>query len=280
MTGFSKVLLKEEGLKLHIHYKSLNARFLDLKFNMPYELQAMEEKFRKKLESSFLRGTIEVSFYIEKEKLDLPLSDLKKWITDYKKQAKALGVKEDLTMDKVLRRASQSLGAKTLTEKEKAFIYDLFVEGLGRLKEQRLKEGKSLVRVLKREIGQLRKNIIQIQKFAKENAKEIKKNWDEKVKKLQIEIEPQRFESEVVLLLDKADISEEIDRFSLHLKEFLEIVKSNENLIGKKLDFFCQELAREANTIASKAKNAELTRLSVNLKSSVEKLRQQVQNIQ
>ena len=79
---------------------------------------------------------------------------------------------------------------------------------------------------------------------------------------------------------EKGDIAEEIDRLDMHLKEFVSIMSGKSDLIGKKLDFFCQELAREANTIASKSKNAELTRLSVNLKSYVEKLRQQVQNIQ
>ena len=279
MTGFSRKTVNNSKTSLNIQTKSLNARFLEVKVGTSSELSFLEEDIRKKIKSHFVRGTIDVNIFYKKDGIDLPLKSLKKWISDYKKNAKLLGVSDDLSMSKVLKKASGE--SKTaLTAKEKKEILDLVEKALIDLKKRRLSEGKDLKAILLKEVKLVKAELLLVKAFVKKHKKVITEEWLSKFKKINVEADPKRLESEIAILLEKGDIAEEIDRLDMHLTEFVKIMSGKADLIGKKLDFFCQELSREANTIASKSKNAELTRLSVNLKSYIEKLRQQVQNIQ
>lgn len=279
MTGFSRQSLNKNNLSVNIQMKSLNARFLEVKVGLPSDLAFLEEDVRKKIKAIFVRGTVDVSIFCKKENLDLPIKNLKKWIADYKKNAKLLGVPDDLSMGTVLKKAGGEF-KESLTVSERKIVMNLIDKGLIALKKRREAEGKELKAILLKEVRAVKKELALVKEFVKKNKKVITKEWMDKFSKLQVEADPKRLEIELAILLEKGDIAEEIDRIDVHLKEFVKILSGKNDLIGKKLDFFCQELAREANTIASKSKNAELTRLSVNLKSYVEKLRQQVQNIQ
>ena len=279
MTGFARLSKENKDLNYSLQVKSLNARFLEFKFHMPPALSYLEEDFRKEFKKNFVRGTFEINFYFRKSNLEAPLKSLKPWIRQYKAMAKNLGVADDLTMTKILHKASNE-SDYSLKPQEKKLIMDAFRKVLMDLKNRRLVEGRSLKSVLQKEISAIHKEL----KLVKTEVKKIKtdthKDWKKKFKKIGLETDKSKLESEVALVLEKADITEEVDRLGIHLKEFGKIMNAQTGLKGKKLDFFCQELAREANTIASKSKSTELTRLSVNLKSNVEKLRQQVQNIQ
>lgn len=282
MTGFARVAKEQKNLNFSLQAKALNARFLEFKFYMPPALSYLEEDFRKEIKKHFSRGTFEINFYLKKSNLDLPVSSLRAWIKEYKKMAKTLGVHDDLNMSKVLQKAS-SESDYSLKPQEKKLVLDSFKKVLTELKKRRLQEGKSLKSILNKEIMGIYKDLKSVKLQMKVIQKNIKKDWSQKVKQLKLDPaghESGKIEADVSLVLEKSDITEEVDRLSIHLKEFSKIMASSMDLKGKKLDFFCQELAREANTIASKSKSADLTRLSVNLKSNVEKLRQQVQNIQ
>jgi uncharacterized protein (TIGR00255 family) len=279
MTGFSKFSLKKNKISVDVQARSLNARFLETKVGLPTELLFLEEDVRKKLKNMFGRGTIDINIFFKKESLDLPLKSLKKWASDYKKNAKIIGVQDDLTMSKVLKKAMGEL-RDSLSGRDKALILEAVDKSLSELKKRRLAEGKELKNVLLKEVKLIKQELKGIKAFVRRNKKNLSEEWREKISNSNFETDQKRLEAEVAILLEKADITEEIDRIGLHIKEFVRILSLKSEAVGKKLDFFCQELAREANTIASKSKNAELTRLSVNLKSYVEKLRQQVQNIQ
>lgn len=283
MTGFARQSVNKKNLSINIQAKSLNARFLELKVGLPSDLAYLEEDIRKKVKTLFDRGTIDLGVYFRKDSSDLPIATLKKWVKDYQKNAKILGVQDDLTMGKVLKRASGEL-KESLSVEDKKMIMSSVDKALLVLKKRREVEGKALKAVLLKEIKNVRAELLKVKDFVKKHKKVLVGEWNEKLSKIKneqgFEADTKRLEAEVAILLEKGDIAEEIDRIDIHLKEFVKIMSEKKPLIGKKLDFFCQELAREANTIASKSKNAELTRLSVNLKSYVEKLRQQVQNIQ
>lgn len=279
MTGFSRKTVNNKTASLNIQAKSLNARFLEVKIGTSSELSFLEEDIRKKIKNHFVRGTIDVNIFYKKDGMDLPLKELKVWIKEYKKNAKTLGVLDDLSMSKVMKKAA-SESRTALTSKETKSILDLVEKALLDLKKRRASEGRDLRAILLKEVKSVKAELLLVKAFVKKHKKVITEEWLGKFKKINVEADPKRLESEIAILLEKGDIAEEIDRLDMHLKEFVKIMSGTSDLIGKKLDFFCQELAREANTISSKSKNAELTRLSVNLKSYVEKLRQQVQNIQ
>jgi len=279
MTGFSRLSKDNKDYNFSLQVKSLNARFLEFKFHMPPSLSYLEEDFRKEFKKVFLRGTFEINFYFKKSNLDVPVKTLRPWIKQYKKMAKDLGVLDDLTMTKVLHKAS-SESDYSLKPQEKKIVLDSFRRVLKELQKRRLAEGRSLKGVLQKEIAGIHKELKLVKVEIKKIKAEARRDWKKKFKKIGLESDQAKLESEVALVLEKADITEEVDRIGIHLKEFTKIINAQTGLKGKKLDFFCQELAREANTIASKSKSTELTRLSVNLKSNVEKLRQQVQNIQ
>jgi len=279
MTGFARLSKENKDFNYSLQVKSLNARFLEFKFHMPPALSYLEEDFRKEFKKTFVRGTFEINFYFRKSNLDVPVKSLKPWIRQYKKFAKDLGVTDDLTMSKVLQKAS-SESDYSLKPQEKKVIMDAFKKVLAELQKRRQTEGRSLKGVLQKEISNIHKELKSVRAQVKKLKLETHKDWKKKFKSLGLESDKAKLESEVALVLEKADITEEVDRIGIHLKEFSKIMNAQAGLKGKKLDFFCQELAREANTISSKSKSTELTRLSVNLKSNVEKLRQQVQNIQ
>jgi uncharacterized protein (TIGR00255 family) len=279
MTGFSRFSKENKDSNYSLQVKSLNARFLEFKFHMPPALSYLEEDFRKEIKKTFLRGTFEINFYFKKSNLDVPLKTLKPWIAQYKKMARNLGVADDLTMTKVLYKASNE-SDYSLKPQEKKAVLDAFKKVLNELQKRRLTEGRSLKGVLQKEISNIHKELKLVKAELKKIKMDTRRDWTKKFKKIGLESDQSKLESEVALILEKADITEEVDRLGIHLKEFTKILNAKTGLKGKKLDFFCQELAREANTISSKSKSTELTRLSVNLKSNVEKMRQQVQNIQ
>ncbi len=279
MTGFSKEIVQSKSLSLNIQMRSLNARFLEVKVGLPADLTFLEEDIRKKVKEGFLRGTIDISIFCRKKDINLPIKNLKKWILDYKNNAKILGVSGDLTMGAVLKKAGEEF-KESLTAQEKKLLLDTVVKALKNLKKRRVLEGKELKLILLKDLKFINIELSRIKSFVKKNKKILSQEWRRKLDELELTVDPKRLELEVALLLEKANIAEEINRIQIYIKEFFKTLSDKTNLVGKKLDFFSQELLREANTIASKSKSADLTRLSVNLKSYVEKLRQQVQNIQ
>lgn len=279
MTGFSQVKISKKDLSANLQIKSVNSRYLDIKFNLPYELYALEEFFREKIKASFQRGSFDV--YISFLKSDTPtsLKSMKPWVKNYQAMAKDLGVKDDLSLSKVLKQM-QNINGQALAKQDLKMITESFDKLVLLLKKQRQKEGQALKKVLAKELALATKFNLEVKRKIKSFEAELKKSWKFKLDKLKVDLPKERLAAEAALLMEKADITEEIKRLDVHLKEFKSLIQSKGELLGKKLDFFCQELYRESNTIASKSKSTELTKLSVELKSSIEKIRQQVQNIQ
>lgn len=283
MTGFSQVKKEKLDFSASVQIRSVNSRYLDIKCNLPPELYFMESKIRESIQKKFKRGTFDVYLSYLNSDLNSTLSAMKDWVKKYQEAAAKLGVEDDLTLSKVLKH-SKSLGVKNLSAAKEKDLYRIIEEALKKIKEERLKEGRALKKVLSEELKVLKRELQALKKVAKANIKKIKMEGRKKIKKSQSasgsDLEKERMESDLVAALEKSDITEELKRLEIHIGEFGNLLQSKTEALGKKLDFFCQELYRESNTVSSKSKDSELTRLSVNLKSSIEKLRQQVQNIQ
>lgn len=282
MTGFAQGGVQSDRFLFSIQMKSVNGRFLDTKFNSSFELMYLEPKFRELIKARFQRGSFDIYLSFK----EFTLSDLsevdgvKSWISSYKENAKALNVTDDLTFGTVVKWGGTAFKRKELPhDVEKSLLLE-FNETLERIKVSRNLEGEGLKQELSRELENLGAELSKLHPLIKEYSKTLEIQWRSRIEKIPIEFDPERLEQEIAILLEKSDITEEVARLSLHVERFQELLDSQDPSVGKKLDFYCQELAREANTIASKAKLETLTRLSVNMKSSIEKLRQQVQNIQ
>ena len=223
MTGFARFSKEQKGLNFSLQAKSLNARFLEFKFHMPPALSYLEEDFRKEIKNHFSRGTFEINFYFKKNNSDLPVKSLKAWIKDYKKMAKDLGVGDDLTMSKVLQKAT-SEADYSLKSQEKKMVLDAFKKTLTELKKRRVQEGRSLKAVLQKEISNVYRDLKLVKIEMKSIQKNIRKDWAQKVKKLKLDSGHEKIESDVSFILEKSDITEEVDRLSIHLKEFSKII--------------------------------------------------------
>ena len=150
---------------------------------MPPALSYLEEDFRKELKKCFERGTFEINFYFKKSRLDIPLKQLRPWIRDYKKMAKDLGVAEDLTMSKVIHKATSETDY-SLKPHEKKWILDIFRTVLKELQKRRLSEGRSLKAVLLKEISNLKRELFSVKAQMRKSKKEMHRGLQTKLKNL------------------------------------------------------------------------------------------------
>lgn len=279
MTGFAQGELEDKKSRIYIKAKSVNSRYLDTKVNLSSNLFELEPELRDLVSQFISRGSVEVTVHCLDKDMGKRLKSLKSWTKNYKKLSKELEVIEDLTLDMVIKESSQTGHNKAEKEVLKS-VLKVAEAVLMDLKKERTKEGKELKKVLLAELLKSKKSFDAIKKLVSADRENITHRFNEKLKALNIEINKERFESEVALLLDKSDVTEEFDRLEVHFKEFKSLINSKDSVVGKKLDFYCQELSREVNTVGSKIKNSTVTKSLVDLKSSIETIRQQVQNIQ
>lgn len=288
MTGFGTHLQKSPDFEVQVTIKSINGRFLDVKPHLPRAYQAVESQVKQLAKQTFARGTIDI--YIHRRVLkttqgdvSLNLGAAEQWKKHYEKLGKHFGLENNLSLNELaaLPDVFTISEQQSISEKEKKVLLSGLDAAIKKAQAERAREGKAL----KQEVDKQLSRLSGLLKEIRIEAKLIRPRLEEKLKKRlkalvsDEEIEAQRLAQEVAILVDKADVSEEIVRLEEHLKRFKQLAKSKES-IGKKLDFYCQELLREFNTIGSKSSFAELTAKVLDAKSGVESLREQVQNIE
>ena len=289
MTGFGSANAKTADLEVDISLKSYNGRFLDLRVHLPREYEAFEGAIKKKLASKILRGT--VSMYVSRKlspgskliKVETDVALAKKIKKSMDKLQKELGLQEGPTLQHILNWQSVvSISENTkISAQEKTKLLAAVDRGITALNRERSREGKSLSRDLKAYAADLKKVVRQIRSLSQQTQKKARAKLKKRLELLDdsIEMDTQRLAQEAALQADKMDISEEIVRLEEHLSAFTkELTVSGTK--GKKLDFYTQELLREVNTIASKSSLAKINHLSVEAKSLIEKIKEQVQNVE
>ncbi|MEO0336304.1 MAG: YicC/YloC family endoribonuclease, partial [Pseudomonadota bacterium] len=254
----------------------------------PRAYQGLEAQIKKEAKAIFQRGTVDV--YIHRRALKASQNDVhlnlgaaEQWMKNYKKLGKHLGLESEITIKDVasLPDVFTVSDQQTVSEKEKKVLLMGLKSAIKKAQAERLREGKALKVEVTRQLNSLASHLKEIRKQASAVKPRIEARLKKRLGDLisQEDIDPQRQAQEVAVLVDKGDISEEIVRLDEHLKRFKGLLKS-EHSVGKKLDFYCQELLREFNTIGSKSSFAELTAIVLDAKSGVESLREQVQNIE
>ncbi len=286
MTGCGRGNAEDGDWEASVEIRSVNHRFLDIACRLPRNLGFLEDSVRKGIAGKVRRGHVDVFVNVrrmegaqQEVRVNLPLAE------SYLMAAKVLGEKlgkkngkmkvaQLMRMDGVLEVTEAAMDEEAVT----AAVQAALTEALSQLDEMRLREGAALVSDLKQHldaaeaIGQL------IAERAPGVVEDYRKRLQERLQKVNTEpVDPIRLAQEVALWADKCAIDEELSRLSSHISQMRTCLAS-EGEIGKRMDFLIQEMNREANTMGSKANDAEIAQLVVELKSEIEKLREQVQN--
>lgn len=287
MTGFGRFKTEQDGRKITLEIKSVNHRFLDINIRLPRILLFAEDSIRKIISNNIARGRIDVFVNYtetlgEEKKAVADLSFLASFIDSARKAAQQTGLKDDLSLSHIIA-IPGIISVEEQIEDEKKILNVLSVavcSAMEQLKTMRAHEGAQLKKSIKECTDALFNICGLIKQRSQGNAKEYAERLREKIAALmESETDETRFATEVAIMAERTDITEELVRLNAHLTQINQIIEC-ETAAGRKLDFLVQELNREANTIGSKACDIEITRLVVEAKSVIEKIREQVQNIE
>lgn len=288
MTGFGRSVYENEGREYLVEIKSVNNRFNDINIKMPRNLNYLEEKLKREILNSVSRGKIEVfvTFYNNSDlgkniKLNLDMAKL--YIAELRKLSKEEEIIDNINvMD--ISKFPDVLNIKLDETAEETIEIELMIalkEAIKSFIDMREKEGSKIKQDLEDRIKIISEKIEQISNISTGLVEEYIVKLETRIKELLKTdvVDEARLAQEVVIYSDKCSVEEEITRLKSHISQFLNLTNSN-IAIGKKLDFLIQEMNRETNTIGSKANNLEITNLVVDIKTELENVREQVQNIE
>ena len=287
MTGFGKDTFSNDNFTIETEIKSLNSRYLDLSIKLPRELSQHEFAIRELLKSKIIRGKISVTFNLVannslNEDVQLNEIEFNKIICLLKKIKDSANTTEEITLDQILLFKDNLVDQ---LEKGIEVEVDVLVSSLDRAIEQliemRSKEGTELKLDLEHRIDNIKLALSKIENLSKTATVDYFEKFKERAKKLYEEFvdDKDRFQLELAILSEKHDITEECIRLHSHIKIFNETLLNSQD-VGRKLNFICQEINREVNTINSKSISSEISHLGINIKEELEKIREQVQNIE
>lgn len=288
MTGFGMDVISSPDLNLELSIRAVNGRYLDIRLHMPKQYMVFEAELKKIVSEKVARGTVDV--YINRRAsegsigaINLNLKMAKKWQKAYGDLAKELKLTSEVNLETLAERPEVISLSESLTveNKEKQAVTETLKGALDKLIEEKKREGKALQKDLSDSLQELERLLTAVRDLAPATNKELRSKFEQRLEKLKGSegIDPYRVAQEVALFLDRCDVNEEISRLHEHINLFQNLVKDDQ-ANGKKLDFYCQELLREFNTIGSKSSQAKLTQLVVNAKSVIEQIREQVQNVE
>jgi len=289
MTGYGRAEITKNGMNCTVELRSVNNRFLDVVSRAPRSLAHRENDIKEIVRSCMNRGKVTLAIGLNKEESgELPVSinpvAARAYYRLLNQLRKAVKIKEQVKLEHLLK-FSEVLEPADETasgEKEWEVVAEALKAGLSELNSMRTKEGGELARDLERRIRWMNETIDRLEEQSRNRIPEERKRLEERVTQLLTDknvIDQNRLELEIALLSDKLDVTEECVRFRSHTKFFLEAMKK-EDSPGRKLNFLVQEINREANTIGSKVNKAEMAHQVVQLKEELEKIREQLQNIE
>ncbi len=281
MTGFGYAIKNFDEYEIEVRIKSLNNKGIDISIKGPREiLFFVELDIRNTIKKYFERGSFQVYVNIKytKPKILMNIDNMKTALESVNQMLSQLGLKpsDDKIFDLVSGLASE-LEEEVVDETLKKRILDVVEEACQKLKEERKKEGEKLIADIQNRLLIIEQTVEKIEKEKDEIIEKAKEKITEKVKELLGEEYSERAFIEATLLAEKMDITEEIVRLKSHIKRFKELIKLDQP-VGRKMDFLCQEMHREINTLGNKM--PDFSPYTVEMKTQLEKIRQQVQNIE
>ncbi|HIZ59864.1 YicC/YloC family endoribonuclease [Mordavella massiliensis] len=289
MTGFGRCELADGERKFTIEMKGVNHRYLDVNIRMPKKLNFFETAIRNLLKQSVSRGKVDIFITYEdlaegQAVLKYNETLAKEYLVCLKQMEESFGLENDIRVStlsrypEVLTMEEQALDAEEIWN-----VLKKAMEGaLEQFVETRTMEGENLKKDILSKLDGMQKLVAYIEERSPEIVKEYREKLEEKVKELleDSQIDDGRIAAEVVIFADKICTDEEVVRLKSHISHMQEVLRSEESGIGRKLDFIAQEMNREANTILSKANDLEVSNCGIDLKTEIEKVREQIQNIE
>ncbi|MBR2971197.1 MAG: YicC family protein [Clostridia bacterium] len=286
MTGYGKGVAERENKTLTVELKAVNNRFLEINARLPKWLLAGDEVIRKEIASVIKRGSIDF-FYDYKsvggEKtitVDNELASL--YVDAAKGLGNRFGVKDTLTAYELLRFGDV---VTVTTESDTEVLLEMLVEATQKaviaLDEMRKKEGESVKQDFEKIVGNIKEHLSAVTERAPQVVADHKDKLKKRIEEYlgDVEIDEARLLNEVAFFADKADINEEISRLGSHIQQFVATLGKNGEL-GRQLDFLAQEMNREVNTMGSKSNDITITSHVVAMKNEIEKIKEQVRNVE
>lgn len=286
MTGYGKSEAETKYGKLIVETRSENHRFLDIKFQLPESTLSIENQLSEAVKNVILRGKIRVTVSFEGTKnnsfvLNMDLANKSKNNID--KLKKELGIKEETRLEHFLmiKEIFSSEPKHALGKNETTDILRTVLHAIKKLDDARASEGRKLERDIKNRLQIIKKLTTRIKSKRKDFIKITSSKLKERIQKIleDTKIDEERLYQETAFLAERSDITEELVRLKAHIGKFREIALKKGS-IGKELDFLLQEMNREAGTISAKSKDAEISHFIIDVRSEMEKIREQVQNIE
>ena len=288
MTGYGQAVSSFDDYRITIELKTVNNRYLDTSVRVYKQFSFVEESVRELINGKISRGKVDAAILFDNIKKDDRVVTLNKEVAEgyfeaLKNMAEIFGIENDVKTSSLSAFPDIFTIEKKEQDKEKICedVKSVLSLALDDLKNSRMREGERLKRFFDESLLKMADLVGKIESRSPETITEFAQRIKQRVEDFTngITIDESRLLAEVCLYTDKINITEEITRFMSHLKEFKSLLDSNIP-VGRKLDFTVQELNREANTMGSKCNDYEISRLVVELKSEIEKVREQVQNIE
>lgn len=289
MTGFGRCEITEGERKFTVEMKGVNHRYLDTNIRMPKKLNFFETSIRSLLKQSIQRGKVDIFITYEdfsENQVALKYNEAlaQEYLSYFKKMSETFSLENDIRV------SALSRYPEVLTMEEQAPDEEELWKGLkktlegaiAQFVETRTLEGENLKKDLTQKLNAMLQLVAMIEERSPKILSEYREKLETKVRELltDTQMEDSRIAAEVVVFADKICTDEEVVRLKSHVEHMKETLLSDENGIGRKLDFIAQEMNREANTILSKANDLEVSNIGIELKTEIEKVREQIQNIE
>ncbi len=288
MTGYGRGQSVHEGAKFTVELNSVNRKQSDVVINLPRELMELDPRVRDTINAEVTRGRLNVVIAFHAgacapQDLALDRGLAKSYFRAMVDLQKELGVGGEITIETILRAPGVLRTPEEQTTPEVAWphIEIALKTALGELMKMREAEGRNLAKDLEKRIKFVRDAVKKVRKIVPGVVKRYRQTLQERIHRAGIDlpIDDERLVKEVVVFADKSDITEELTRLDSHFEQFAAHLKKDE-AVGRTLEFMCQEIAREFNTMGSKANDIEISQLVVACKAEMEKVREQIQNIE
>lgn len=289
MTGYGKQSLNVEGREYQIEIKSVNHRYLDINVKIPKTISYLEETIKKEISNKIKRGKIDVFVSFENNSEEGRKIETNKQLAKlYIEQLKELAQEERIGSNIEVIDIAKIPDVLTIKVDEensriKEEIKQVTQDAVTKVLDMKNTEGEKIAQDLLQRISNIQSKIVEISAKSTGLIEEYVVKLEKRVKELlkNDEVDKSRLAQEVVIYADKCSIEEEITRLKSHIFQFKNLISNNQDgAIGKKLDFIIQEMNRETNTIGSKANNLEITNGVIDIKTELEDIREQVQNIE
>jgi uncharacterized protein (TIGR00255 family) len=287
MTGYGRGKTLSEGVAVVVEIQAVNKRQLETILNLPASLSSLESEIRSTIDRTIARGRIMVSFNLEHAAPEVePVLNralAKSYLSAFKALQSELRLDGEITIDTLLRSPGviEQPAVRQLGSKMRSLTFNALQAALQELLAMRAKEGAHLQRDLARRTKTMRTILKKIKRLQPRAAERYRTNLHNRIQKSGIEIplDDDRLAKEVAFFSERSDFSEELTRLASHLDQFDTNLEKQES-IGRTLEFLCQEIGRELNTLSAKANDAEISQLVVEAKAELEKVREQIQNVE